>query len=337
MLLSDPSRLVAWFDAHIAPPSGVLRITKIRGGSSNSLFRIERNGIVYALRRPPVTANHPTSHDLSREILLLTALGRTSIPHSRLIAATTDTSWIGSPFMLLTWVTGFTPRDPMPAPFDHDLEARRMLGESVIDSLADIGQIDWRRIDLARFGKPEGFLGRQVDRWRSQYETYATREVAGLDDLSIWLRKNVPARFEPALMHGDYSFANIIIAPHTPARVAAVLDWELATIGDPLLDLGHVLSSWGGHGDGTTWADYVDWDRGFAARREMADRYALRSGRDIGKLPFYMALALFRLAVLLEGSYARWLKGRSTNPRHAVFETRVPAIILQGVRTIEHY
>jgi aminoglycoside phosphotransferase (APT) family kinase protein len=128
-----------------------------------------------------------------------------------------------------------------------------------------------------------------------------------------------------------------MIAPETPARVAAVVDWELATIGDPMLDLGHVLSSWGGHGDGTTWSDYVDWDRGFASRRAMADRYALRSGRDIGKLPFYMTLALFRLAVLLEGSYARWLKGQSTNPRHAIFETRVPAIILQAVRTIEHY
>jgi aminoglycoside phosphotransferase (APT) family kinase protein len=334
-LIADPSPLRPWFDSALGGASLPLRLTGVSGGSSNSLFRVDRGERRFALRRPPATANDRTSHDVARELALAEALRLSDVPHARLVGGTVDPIWIGGPFIVLEWVEGFTPRDPMPTPFERDPALRRALGDSVIGALAEIARVDWRGLGLHDFGKPDGFLARQVDRWLGQYERSRTRELPHLDEVTQWLRANTPNDSIPGLMHGDYSFANVMIAPDPPARIAAVVDWELATIGDPLLDLGHLLSSWGDATTGPTWAHYVDWSNGFRSRAEAADLYASRSGRAANRLDFYMTLALFRLAVLLEGSYARWRRGKSDNPRHAVFELRVPDLILQAVRTID--
>ncbi|QEH76883.1 phosphotransferase family protein [Sphingomonas sp. C8-2] len=334
-LLADPAPLRPWFDALLGGRSLPITLTRVSGGASNSLFLVRRGECRYALRRPPATANDRTSHDFDRELRLARALATTDIPHARLVGGTTEPDWIGGPFIVLDWIDGFTPRDPMPAPFAEDRDLRRALGDSVIDALASIARVDWRAAGLDGFGRPDGFLARQVDRWLAQYARNQTRELAGLDALTDWLRTNTPPAATTGLMHGDYSFANVMIAPDRPARVAAVIDWELATIGDPLLDLGHLLSSWADDTTGPTWAHYVHWNRGFRSRAETAARYAERSGRPIDHLPFYMALALFRLAVILEGSFARYVRGQSDNPRHAAFEERVPSLIAQAMRTIE--
>ena len=334
-LLADPSPLRPWFDAALGGTSLPLELTPVSGGASNSLFLVRRGERRYALRRPPAIANDRTSHDFDRELRLARALATTDIPHARLVGGTTEPDWIGGPFIVLDWIEGFTPRDPMPAPFGDDPALRRALGDSVIDALASVARVDWRAAGLEDFGRPDGFLARQVDRWLSQYGRNQTRELAGLDSLIDWLRANQPPPSPAGLMHGDYSFANVMIASRPPARVAAVIDWELATIGDPMLDLGHLLSSWADETTGPTWAYYIDWHRGFRSRTEAAERYAGHSGRSIAHLPYYMALALFRLAVILEGSFARYVRGQSDNPRHAAFEERVPGLIAQATRTIE--
>jgi aminoglycoside phosphotransferase (APT) family kinase protein len=334
-LIADPSALRPWLDDVLGGPSLPPVLTRVSGGASNSLFRVERGGHAYALRRPPATANDRTSHNLARELRLAEALKHTDVPHARLVGGTTDPQWIGGPFIVIEWVDGFTPRDPMPPPFQHDPALRGPLGDAVIDALADIAKVDWRGCGLADFGKPDGFLPRQVDRWLAQYERNRTRDLPHLDEVTDWLRANTPTVSTPGLMHGDYSFANVMIAPDEPARIAAVVDWELATIGDPLLDLGHLLSSWSDATTGPTWAHYIDWSNGFRSRAEAAERYAARTGRNVERLDFYMTLALFRLAVLLEGSYARFRRGQSDNPRHAAFEQRVPDLIDQALRTIE--
>lgn len=309
-------------------------MTVVGGGASNSLFRVDRGGRRFALRRPPAVANDKSSHDFARELRLMTALGQTNIPHARLVGGTMDPCWIGGPFVVLDWVDGFTPRDPMPAPFDHDRDARGALARSVIDTLADISRVPWQAIGLGDFGRPEHFLERQVDRWLTQFRRNQVRDLPDLESLAQWLERNRPPDAAPGLMHGDYSFANVMIARDLPGRVAAVVDWELTTIGDPLLDLGHLLSSWDDTATGPGWAHYVDWSRGMPSRAEAAHRYTMRSGRSVDALPYYMALAVFRLAILLEGSYARWVRGQSDTKRHAAFETRVPDLIALAVRII---
>ncbi|MBB5707414.1 phosphotransferase family protein [Sphingopyxis panaciterrulae] len=334
-LIADPAPLRHWFDCQLGGGSRALTIEKIIGGASNSLLRVTRGDQQFALRRPPAVSNDRTSHDLARELKLMRALAQTDVPCARLVEGTTATDVIGGPFLVMEWVDGFTPRDPMPGCFADDRGNRRALGDAVIDALAKIALVDWQGVGLGDFGKPDGFLDRQVDRWLSQFQRNQVRNLSELDQVVTWLRTNAPSNTSPGLMHGDYSFANVMVARDAPARIAAIIDWELATIGDPLLDLGHLLSSWEDASSGPTWAYYVDWTA-MRSRAEAAERYSLGCGRDVSALPFYMALALFRLAVILEGSYARYRRGQSDNPRHAVFETRVPTILAQAVRLIDH-
>ena len=334
-LIQDPSPLRAWFDAQMGGPSVPLSLDKVSGGASNSLLRVTRGSERFAMRRPPAVANDKTSHNIERELRLLRALKQTKVAQARLLEGTTDAQWIGGPFLVVEWIDGFTPRDPMPGPFTSNPVNRRALGDCIIDALASVARVDWRAVGLSDFGRPEGFLDRQVDRWLAQFERNKVRDLVGLEALISWLRENKPSTFQAGLMHGDYSFANVMIAPDLPARVSAVIDWELATIGDPLLDLGHLLSSWQDQTTGPTWAYYIDWKNGMRSRTEAAERYAAATGRSVDRLPFYMVLALFRLAVLLEGSYPRFVHGKSENPHHARFEQRVPDLLAQATRLIE--
>lgn len=336
-LIADPARLVPWFDAQLGGRSQPLSLEPILGGASNSLLRVTRGERRYALRRPPAVANDRTSHNIERELRLARALKQSDVPHARLVDGTSDPAWIGGPFLVMEWIDGFTPRDPMPLPFATDPALRRDLGDSVIDALAAIARVDWQGLGLRDFGKPDGFLERQVDRWLAQFERVRTRDLPQFENIVPWLRKNMPQGVTPGLMHGDYSFANVMIAPRPPGRVAAVIDWELATIGDPMLDLGHLLSSWEDSESGPTWAHYINWRNGFRSRAEAAERYAAASGRSVDQLPFYMVLALFRLGVLLEGSYARHVRDQSDNPRHATFGQRVPDILDQALRLIDRH
>jgi aminoglycoside phosphotransferase (APT) family kinase protein len=236
--IPDPGVLARWLEENLPPASQPPRIEKVNGGASNLLFRVRNGSETYALRRPPVHANDATSNNLARELTLMTALRSTNVRHARLIAGTADTSVIGAPFEILEWIDGFTPRDPMTEPFASDLATRRTMGFEVVDALADVANVDWRQAGLGHFGKPDGFLQRQVPRWLGQLERYRVRDLPHLDDLSGWLEGARPATQRAGLIHGDFSFFNVMFASGTTARLAAIVDWESATIGDPLLDLG---------------------------------------------------------------------------------------------------
>jgi aminoglycoside phosphotransferase (APT) family kinase protein len=267
---------------------------------------------------------------MRRELTLLKALGRTAIPHPRLVAAAEDDTVIGVPFALMEWVDGFTPRDPLPDGFATVGNARR-LAEALIDGLAMISNLDWQAAGLDGFGKPDNFLERQVGRWLSQLERSRSRDLAHLDRLCEWLRVNTPAMQRTALIHGDYQFVNVMFAPEPPPRLAAIVDWESATIGDPLLDLGWVLAGWQDPGEAQTHASYINWSR-FPPRAELAARYAEKTGLDVSSLPFYMALALFKLAVIMEGWYFRTLNGQSDHPSHKEMEFVVPGMLARAAR-----
>lgn len=336
-LVAQPQRLQTWFDAEVPGRAGPLQLELVRGGLSNVLFKVRRGDETYALRRPPEISNDVTANNILREIRLLQALAKTPVPHSRLVAAHTGADIVGTPFEVLQWVEGFTPFAPLPEPLNSSAEHRREFGFALIDGLAEVSKVEWQAVGLTGFGKPDGFLARQVDRWLGQWDRYRTRALPQAPDVADWLRANTPATPRVGLLHGDYSPANVMVAPIRPGQplqLAAIVDWESATVGDPLLDLGQLISGWQDDTSGPTWAVFADWN-GLPTRQEAVARYAARSGLPVDKLRYYMVLATFKLALIMEGAYFRWVRGLSQAPQHALMESLVPQMLEQAVQMID--
>jgi aminoglycoside phosphotransferase (APT) family kinase protein len=306
--LLDVASLEKWLAENLEgePPLTVERIGEATG-VANALFRVRWGQHDLVLRRPPATKVTASAGDTMRERRVLAALADTPVRHPRLVAACEDSDAIGTPFLLMERVDGFTPISPLPDPFDDDGAARHALGTEIVDALAELAVVDWRAVGLEGFGKPDGFLARQVDRWLWQLDTYRTREIAELETVTEWLRAHLPPPGPIGIMHGDYSMFNVMFAPGTPARLAAIVDWDTATIGEPLMDLGHLLSRWDEVGEPPSSMGSTDIpDRtGLATRVELAERYAARTGFDLTHLRFYEALSLFKLGCIMEGHHVR--------------------------------
>ncbi|MCA1830642.1 MAG: phosphotransferase family protein [Actinobacteria bacterium] len=332
MELLDVQGLDEWA-ADQLPGTGSTRATKIEGGASNEMFLLERDGGRAVLRRPPAHRTSKTSQDILRETKILRALEATSVPVPRVLAVCEDDAVIGSPFYVMTFVDGFTPRDPLPEPFASDAGALRALCMALIEGLASIANVDWRAVGLDGFGKPDGFLDRQVPRWLTQLETYRTRDIPRLDDVASWLQSNTPRTSDPAIMHGDYQFINVMAERDMPARLAAIVDWEQATIGDPLLDLGWVIAGWSEPGEELRFGSRYLKDRTASpSRADLVKRYEELTGRDTSTLDYYIVLSLFKLACVLEGSYHRFATGKSTHPMHE----RMGPLVLRAIEQADH-
>jgi aminoglycoside phosphotransferase (APT) family kinase protein len=332
--LVDVGRLEVWVGDRLPGAGEPLEVERISSGASNEMFELRRGGGRWILRRPPRHGVAPGAHDVLREVRVLRALDGTPVPHPRPLLVCDDPSVIGAPFYVMERIDGFTPREPLPPPFDADLGARHAMGIALVDGLAALALVDWRAAGLEGFGRPQGFLERQVGRWLSQLERYRTRELPGLDRVAHWLEERRPPMGEPAIIHGDYQFVNVMFAHGAPARLAAIVDWEQSTIGDPLLDLGWLLAGWSEEGEELRFGSkYLPDRRGFPTRDELADRYASRTGRDLGRLDYYVVLSLFKLACVLEGSYYRFVTGRSDNPLHERMGPLVLELVEQARRT----
>ena len=318
--LIDIARLERWLDQQV-PELGAapLEASLLSGGASNAVFRIRRGGIWMVLRRPPKVPRPDSEKTMARESRVLEALNQTDVPRPRFHAYCADPDVIGAPFYVMEFVDGWTGYGPPrnPPPFDVPGEHRRNLAFALVDGIASLANVDYRALGLEDFGKPEGFLERQVDRWLSllgsyvESEGYEGRELPGLSYAADWLRENTPEMSPAGILHGDYSFANALFHHGPPARLAAMVDWELSTIGDPLLDLGWVLYAFRGRDERTSPAGYFD-PSDFPFREELASYYAERTGRSVDNLRYYMVLAQFKLACILERHYARALIGRQT-------------------------
>jgi hypothetical protein len=211
-----------------------------------------------------------------REYRVLEALRETDVPHTRAVAACDDPSVLGACFYLMEFVDGWSPMSTgrtWPAPFDSDLAARRGLATELVEAIARLSRVDWKARGLDGFGKPDGFHERQVDRWLAHLAAFKIRELPGLEVAADWLRRHKPSTYRPGIIHGDYQFANVMYRHGAPARMAAIVDWEMATIGDPLLDLGWVLMGWPDPDEDRTSAGYVDY-AGMPSRAELMERYA---------------------------------------------------------------
>jgi aminoglycoside phosphotransferase (APT) family kinase protein len=262
----------------------------------------------------------------------LEALAHSHIPHARLVGADVTGDVLGTAFIITEWIDGFSPKAPLPAGFDTQKNAHALAWE-LTDALAKIGNEDYITLGLENFGKPDGFLERQVGRWNAQLQRAHCRRLHGVDTLCDALTKNCPQSQRVALIHGDYQFINVMFAPAAPARLAAVIDWETATIGDPLLDLGWMLAGWQEPGEPPAHASYMDW-AAMPTRAAVAERYAAATGMDVSRVDYYTALALFKLAAIMEGWYLQYLNGRSRVAEHAHLETMVPQMIDRALRFV---
>jgi aminoglycoside phosphotransferase (APT) family kinase protein len=330
--LVDPEALSRFLDGRL-DGRGPFEIERYRAGHSNETFFVRRSGHEWVLRRPPAGSFLPTAHDVLREHRVLAALADLRVRTPRPVLACEDPSVIGAPFFLMERVPGTVVRDRLPAFIDEGPDAdRRAVGEELVDALVELHAVDWRAAGLDGWGKPTGYLERQLRRWTGQLTiaTSFTRPVPDLFRVGDWLAERVPASPPATIVHGDYKLDNVVLAPDAPVRVTAILDWEMSTIGDPLADLGYLLSFWREPEDppDPVLIEQVQLTRlpGFSSRAELVERYAARSGRNVPDLRWYEVLAIWKLAILLEGSYARHLAGATDDPFFAELEHGVPAL-----------
>ncbi|MDB6144678.1 MAG: ecdysteroid kinase family protein [Pseudomonas sp.] len=315
--LVDIQRLATWMDEQGLENGPIESPRRLTGGTQNLLLYFRRGGREFVLRRPPLHPRQDGSKTIAREARVLAALAGSAVPHAALIAACDDASVLGAGFYLMEPVAGFNASAGMPALHAGDPQVRRQMGWSMVDALLRLGEIDYRAVGLDDFGKPDGFLERQAPRWLSQLQGYADYVgwpgAGGLPDvegIGQWLVRNCPTHNSPGILHGDFHLSNVMFSNSGP-QLAAIVDWELATIGDPLLDLGWLVVSWpgaDGHGAGTI---HVQPWEGFPTADELIARYRASTHRDLGALDWYIVLAGFKLGILLEGSYARACAGKA--------------------------
>jgi aminoglycoside phosphotransferase (APT) family kinase protein len=312
-----------------------ISVTRITTGHSNEVFRVERGDLVAVLRRPPRTPLSPTAHDMAREFRVLQALHgeagwgtHRAVPVPEPIACCVDVDVIGAPFYLMHVVDGVVVRESLPPVLAPDPEAARGCGLALVDALAGIHRFDWRVGGLDDFGRPDGYLERQVPRWLGQLERYKTRPLPEVDEAGEWLAARVPPAQPPGVIHGDYKLDNVMLAPRLPVELVAVVDWEQSTIGDPLVDLGWLLGLWAEAGDSAALSGVSPFAgrSDVPTRRELFARYAENTDRDLANVNYYCVLGLFKLACVMEGSYARFRAGTSDDAYFAALEQGVPAL-----------
>lgn len=305
----DVERLGAWMDSIDLPGQGApIEHRYVSGGSQNEIYEIRRGDLHAALRIPPSAAPATRDEGIHREWRIIAALEGTDVPHTPAVAECTDPTVLGRSFYLMGFVDGWSPMDGggWPEPFASDLDARRGLAFQLVEGIARLSSVDWRAKGLADLGRPDGFHERQVDRWSAFLERIRGRDLPGFGVAAEWLRTHRPLDYIPGLMHGDYQFANVMFAHGMPARLAAIVDWEMGTVGDPKLDLGWTLQGW--PDDPTvpeaSTSSYVDM-QGMPPRAEVLEHYAKVSGRQVDDIDYYVVLAKWKLAIVLEQGFQR--------------------------------
>jgi aminoglycoside phosphotransferase (APT) family kinase protein len=315
--------LEAFLDAHglgAGPVSG----EPVGEGHSNVTYVIRRDGGEWVLRRPPRPPLPPSAHDVLREARLLRALEGTAVRVPRVLATCDDEAVIGAPFYVMEQVSGHVITTELPEGLDG-----RAIGAELIDALVEIHAADWQAQGLEGYVKPTGYLERQLRRFGGLWEHNKTREVPAVDAVTAWLAENLPESGPATIVHGDYRLGNVMFAPSPPARLVAIFDWELATIGDPLADVGYLAATWAQEGDPEstiTALGLVTRRPGFPTRDELIALYEERSGRSMSDIRWYSALALWKSAIFLEGSYKRRLAGTTDDPFFDKLEAGVPEI-----------
>lgn len=315
--LVDPVRLAAWMDTQGLGQGAICDMQSVTGGTQNVLVRFKRSGREFILRRPPISPRPGNDETMRREARVLAAIKQSDTPHPRLIAACSQTNVLGVAFYLMEPVQGFGPISGLPPLHAGSAEIRRRMGFSLIEGIEALHRIDYQAVGLDGFGKPVGYLARQVSRWQKQLGSYAEHEnwpgpasIPGLQEVADWLSSNMPIGSAAGIVHGDYQFANVMYQ-YDSGELAAIVDWELASIGDPLIDVGWVAATWqSADGPELPVLRIEPWD-GFPSVDEIINHYARLSPRDLSHIEWYIVLACYRLGILLEGTFARACSGKA--------------------------
>jgi aminoglycoside phosphotransferase (APT) family kinase protein len=305
----DPKPLEAWFGEHVSGVDFPLSFERIAGGHSNLTYRVtDAAGRKWALRRPPLGKRLGSAHDMGREHKVVSALGGTEVPVAPVVGLCEDESVNDAPFYVMEFVEGPILRGLAEADAFPDEGDRRAIGERVADTLVQIHAVDPDAAGLGDLGRKEDYVARQLHRWQGQWEKSKTRELEPVDRVHAALSARIPEQGPATIVHGDYRLDNMILTER--GEVAAVVDWELCTLGDPLADVGLLMVYWPERGDESLALGMpANLASGFPTRQELIDRYAERSGRDLSELNFYVALGYWKLAIILEGVYARYTAG----------------------------
>ncbi|UIP00790.1 phosphotransferase family protein [Halobaculum sp. CBA1158] len=340
--LVDPERLREYLAAELGSADD-FDVRRHAEGHSNETLFVTHGDRELVIRRPPPGETADTAHDVLREYRVMDALQDTAVPLPETVLACEDHAVVGSDFYVMGKRAGDVLRDEEPERFAAP-EHRRRVGEELVDTLSAVHAVDPESVGLGDFGRPAGFTERQVERWAKQFSwafdvTAEERAVPEIAEVTEWLRENCPAEHEHALVHGDYKLDNVMFAPGTPPELVAVFDWELSALGDPLTDLGWMLSFWRDPGDpapATPELTSTFMEReGYPSRRDLVARYEDATGIDYERDRFYRTLAVYKLAALGEMFYRRYLEGNSDDPLYPTMETRVPALAERCLRIVD--
>lgn len=325
----DEARLADYLAGRLPGSEGALSVRQFGGGAANLTYLLDYGTHEYVLRRPPLGPVAASAHDMGREYRVLSVLWRAFPPAPRAFLFCEDESLIGAPFFVMERRRGVVVRRSLPELYAGQPDAPRRMSEALIDTLAAFHAVDYEALGLGGLGKPAGFLERQIEGWYRRWQGAKPDELPDMERVYAWLRDNRPAEAGVSLVHNDYKLDNVMLAAGDPGRVVAVFDWDMCTLGDPLSDLGALLTYWTEPAD----PPYLQatammplGDVGFLTRDELTARYAEKSGRAVGDIHFYHALGLFRLTVIIAQIFIRYRRGQTQDARFAAMEAMIPLV-----------
>ena len=323
-------RLEPYLRSHLPGAEGPLELRQFGGGHANLTYLVRFGELEYVLRRPPLGPVAQTAHDMQREHRVLAGLSRVFplAPASYLLC--TDPGIIGADFHVMERRHGTVIRTELPPRWHRNPQLARRIGNMIVDVLAELHAVDPKAAGLGDLGRPEGFVSRQLAGWARRWSAAKDRDYPRMQAILHWLERGVPESRQVSLLHNDFKLDNMMVQANDPGTAGAVLDWDMCTRGDPLMDLGYLLNYWGEAGDNPAWlaaSSMPTWHEGFPTRDETIERYAARTGFDMDHVHWYHVFGIFKIVVIVQQIYIRFLRGQTQDQRFAAFGERVAALI----------
>lgn len=323
----DAISLAAYLRGKLPGTENHLSIRQFGGGAANLTYLLDYGAHEYVLRRPPLGPVAKSAHDMAREYKVLSVLYRAFPYAPQAFLYCEDAQIIGADFFVMERRHGIVVRRSIPSQFDGLPDAQLRMSEALVDALAAFHAVDYQALGLADLGKPAGFVERQIEGWYRRWQKAKLHDLPEMDAVYTWLKNNLPAAPGASLVHNDFKLDNIMLSASNPGQVVAIFDWDMCTLGDPLSDLGALLSYWSEPGDPPylqALAMMPVGGMGFMTREELVQRYAQKSGRSVSNINFYHSLGLFRLTVIIAQIYIRYKRGQTQDKRFAAFEVMIP-------------
>ena len=334
----DLAKLEPFLRLHFPGEAGALTVRQFPSGHSNLTYSLHLGGKELVLRRPPFGSKVKSAHDMGREFRVLSKLHAAYAPAPKVLVYCEDDSVLGAPFYVMEPVHGIILRRELPAGMSLSPETARKLSEAFVDNLAQLHSLDYAAVGLAELGKPQGYLERQVRGWTERYAGSQTHDLPEVERISAWMKANMPAASDAALIHNDYKYDNVVLDPLEITQIIGVLDWEMCTIGDPLTDLGTALAYWVDANDPDE-LQKIRWGPtnvpGSLTRAQLAQRYARTTGRNLSNMAFYLAFARFKIAVIVQQIYYRYHQGLTKDERFATMPVRIKDIFRASLHGAE--